>query len=362
MKWANKSLEELEEIYWDQIAPEFRNAGYDPTTEYPSYQWLVEHGYRGFRYPFSGQSNPHDLTLARFFSEYLGLSSPTDSTFEWRGNHQGTHQILDQFIETIAQTDVRQATIETYQYQLSTLLRLYQEIHGHVDIVNIADEGIISLRHHWKPVLSDLDRELDSQESKGKHALTLKSFYDFLYEDADNPFATVLAEVEWNGSNVSNPKNLDVSQIAKIYNNTASLDEQLVVLFTAGCGLSTRDCATLQTDEIQFGDGSGDAGFFIDGWKNSLVFVERNAQAIGRRLNENSYVFESPEVGRTHVTTETIRRWFKAAARRAGVSLQEDTPTPRDARKYFQNVPEDSNILVAPQTAAAFYNSGENDE
>jgi hypothetical protein len=32
MKWANKSLEELEEIYWDQIAPEFRNDGYDPTT------------------------------------------------------------------------------------------------------------------------------------------------------------------------------------------------------------------------------------------------------------------------------------------------------------------------------------------
>lgn len=362
MKWASKSLEELEEIYWDQIAPEFRNDGYDPTTKYPSYQWLVEHGYRGFRYPFSGQSNPHDLTLARFFNEHLGLSSPTGSTFEWRGNHQETHQELNQFLETVAQSGVDQTTIEKYQYQLSTLLRLYQEIHGHVDIINAADEGIVSLRHHWKPVLSDLDRELGSRGSKQKYVQTLKSFYDFLYGDADNPFATILAEVEWSDHDISNLKTLDAGQIAGIYNNTASLDEQLVVLFTAGCGLSTRDCASLQTDKVRFANRSGEDGLFIEGWENSLIFVERNAEAIERRLNEDSYVFESPEVGRTHVTTETIRRWFKAATRRAGVSIQGDTPTPRDARKYFQNVPEDSNILVAPQTAEVFYNSGENNE
>lgn len=362
MKWANKSLEELEEIYWDQIAPEFRNDGYDPTTEYPSYQWLVEHGYRGFRYPFSGQSNPHDLTLARFFNEHLGLSSPTGSTFEWRGNHQETHHQLNQFLETVAQSGVDQGTVEKYQYRLSTLLRLYQEIHNHVDIINVAEEGIVSLRHHWKPVLSDLDRELGSQGSKQKYIRTLISFYDFLFGDANNPFTTIIAEVEWSDDDTSNPKNLGVSQIAEIYNITTSLEEQLVVLLTAGCGLSTKACATLQTDQVQCGCSNGEAVFFVEGWKDSSVYVERNAEAIERRLNEDSYVFESPEVGRTHVTTETIRRWFKAAARRAGVSIQGDTPTPRDARKYFQNVSEDSNILVAPQTAAVFYNSGENNE
>lgn len=364
MKWANKSLEELEEVYWEEIAPEFRDDGYDPTTEYPSYQWLVEHGYRGFRYPFSGQQNSHNMTLAGFFADHVGLSSPSGSTFEWQGDHQATHDALNQYLESLAQSGLAQTTIETYQYELSTLLRLYQEEHGHVDIVSIADEGPSSLRDHWEPILSDLDRELGSRESKQKYALRLKAFYDFFYDD-NNPFAILLSEVEWTDHDVSDPGNLDVSQVAGIYHSTASLDEQLVVLLTAGCGLSTSDCATLRTDRVQFTDldeGLDEVGFYIEGRANSLVPIEKNVEAIKRRLNEHSYVFESHEAGRTHVTTETVRRWFKAAARRAGVSLRGDTPTPRDARKFFGNVQDDSPILAVLQTAAAFYSGGEADE
>lgn len=33
----------------EEIAPEFSDDGDDPTTEYLSSQWPVEHGYRGFR-------------------------------------------------------------------------------------------------------------------------------------------------------------------------------------------------------------------------------------------------------------------------------------------------------------------------
>lgn len=340
MKWADKSLDDLATIYWDEIAPDFKADGYDPETEYPSYEWLVANGYRGFRYPFRGAHDAYDMSLAEFFNEYLGLDGNQDTdAYDWPGNDEETHEALDQYLESVSDR-VSIQTVRTYRHQLATILRLYCEEYSDCDIISVtaAEPGTVKAR--WRPVFVRLDATLESEESKNKHVRLLENFYSFFSAPATQPIRDLRAEYEWHENSSSESAELSADQLIRMYNGAAFTKERLLVLLIGLGDLSTGECASLTTSAVRIETDRGVFCVVLDADDERCIPAVPGIRPLQRRLAAHQYVFPSNETGRAHVTSETIRRWFGDAARRAGVSVNGRLPTPRDARRISQSARE----------------------
>ena len=381
MRWSDKSLAELEAVYWDVIAPEMRRDGLDPAGERPTYAWLTDHGFSGIDYALRRH---HDLTLTEFFAEVVSIpgvggggnrSTGDDGEdhehdrgieYDWGIDHDGTRRELSAYIHTLEKRRrLAESTCRTKRARLAKYARLHAEIHGSDDLLSPAGDAAdrSAAIERALAVFDAIDAEFDSDDSKLRYLGDVRQFYEHLVRRAKvvfNPVENVAMEYAWERSEPDNPA-LSAADVRAMYETADSLGDRLLVVGLAGWGLRPNELASLHRSQIELGT---DPHLAFEERKNgpgtvALIYgvdeiEERIAELVGsgrhhggddvggRSDDWNGYLFPSSHSRTGHIATKTVQARFEALAERAGVTVRGSLPTPKMGRRFWYTTYLDS--------------------
>lgn len=353
-RWSRRSLEELIDIYWTRLAPKREAEGYDPTTDRPSYNWLMEHGYGGIQYALREH---HDLTVKEFFTEVVGVEDATDS--------DAVHERVTEYLDGLAtRRELADSTLRSKRARLRKFYRTYTEIHdaNPIDAVVATDDQSANTDQpaEIERVLTALDavgNGLSTDASRLQYLGDTRAFYAFLVRRgyaAYNPLADADEEFPWERSEPDNPA-LTASDVGYLLCSVETIDERLLVVGLAGWGLRPSELAGLHRDQIRLDP--EDPHLSFESRKNgpgsvSLVYgfdtlADRVAELDGG--DWNGYLLPSAQSRHGHVTPDTVRNRFKRLARRADVSVDGEVPTPKMARRFWYATYVDATTALLEQ-------------
>jgi len=345
--WASKSYEELEVLYWNQIAPERREEGHDPKNDMPSHEWLNDHGYSGIH---RALKRDHDTTTGEFFDELL---DPREE-FDWAGSHHETQQWLEKFLTSLEERKNRaDSTIQSKRGRLSRILRTHLKVNNSGDLISSVRSRNKN-KDAFEQLLNvgdELDETLESTQSKFNHIYDLIEFYQFLLRRkvaAYNPGEWVKEEFDWDCSGTYDKSNpcLSKEQVKKIWDTTRDLEEQLIVICYVGLGLRTDEPASLTRENFDL-EKEGCPRIDFDERKNYAgtvpVLVGKNQIAqrlreVQSNVNKSDCLFPSTYSDNEALSGAAMRDRFKDICRRAGVKVDGETPTPRHARRTWYSL------------------------
>ena len=242
--WSQKSLDELIAFYEREIAPERQQEGYDPTSEIPSYQWLVEHGYSGLQYAVREH---HELTLSEFFEQAveLGDDNLADAP-SWPIDNDQLIEYLKRYFRSQQRGSMAESTLQSKRSRLSQFLRHYEALHGTAAIVDqitdVADQPEEIQR--VTAVFDVLDTELESNDSKRRYRSDVDDLYRWLVDRGYGAFNPVRYDHEWDVAKRNNPA-LAPAQVGQLAAAATNTDEQLIVFGLCAWGLRRSELAQL---------------------------------------------------------------------------------------------------------------------
>ncbi|ELK55780.1 XerC/D-like integrase [Haloferax sp. BAB-2207] len=345
-KWSQMSLDELVDVYWQDIAPKRHRDGFDEDRDVPTYNWLTEHGYSGIAYALREH---HDLTPTQFFVDVVGLEDEESDEWEWSVDHESTVNVLEMYLNSIRTRGGRaESTVETHRTRLAKWVRTYRELHGTDALLEPLSDldkqpGEIE---RCLAVLDVFDEELSTDRSKLEYLHVARAWYAFVKRRKYakyNPLSEAGEEFGWEASE-PDPQALSASQVRRIYSEVDSPEAELLVVALAGWGLRPSEVAALHVDQVvldaddrhlSFSDGERKNG---PGEVTLLYGVDVVADRIDTltdRETWNGYLFPSRSSSTGHVSVSTIRRRFKQLADKAGVVVDGDTPTPKMGRRFW---------------------------
>jgi len=201
--WSQKSLDELEDFYWTEIAADRERDGHDAETSIPTHEWLVDAGYSGLGYALREH---HDTTPRQFFEDYIGLGDDEPQGFEWGIDHSRTVELLESYLRSIEQRGdtVASSTADTRRSRLATWARTYADVNGRDDLVGAltdADSRAMEIDRCWA-ALDVLDEELSTAGSKLEYLRVARDWYGYLVDRGRaqyNPLATAAGQYGWDG-------------------------------------------------------------------------------------------------------------------------------------------------------------------
>lgn len=375
MRWSDKNLAELEETYWDVIAPAMRRDDLDPAEERPSYAWLTDHGFSGIDYALREH---HDLTLTRFFADVVGLPgddargrSEADGTrsgeYDWGIDHEGTRRELAAYIHTLEKRRrLSESTCRTKRARLAKYARLHAELHGSGDLLSPATEGASrsAAIERALAVFDEIDAEFDSDDSKLRYLGDVRQFYEHLVRRAKvsfNPVENVAMEYAWERSDPDNPA-LSAADVRAMYRSADSTEERLLVVGLAGWGLRPNELASLHRSQIRLGDdphlafeerknGPGTVALIYGVGEIEVRLAELGSadsggsdesDGVDASSDWNGFVFPSSRSRSGHIATKTVQSRFESIAERAGVTVRGSLPTPKMGRRFWYTTYLDS--------------------
>lgn len=340
-RWSRRSLEELTDIYWTHLAPEREAEGYDPTTDRPSYRWLVDHGYGGIQYALREH---HDLTVKEFFTEVVGVEDADDDS-------DAVHQQIAEYLDGLAtRRELAESTLRSKRARLRKFHRVYTDIHdtNPIDAV-VATEGRSASADQpaeIERVLTTLDAVADglsTDASRLQYLGDAKAFYAFLVRRGYatyNPLADAGEEFPWERSEPDNPA-LTAGDVRHLHRTAESTDERLLVVGLAGWGLRPSELAGLHRDQIRLDPEDPHLSFETRKNGPGSVSLVYGFDALADRVADldgdgwNGYLLPSAQSRHGHVTPDTVRNRFKRLARRADVSVEGEVPTPKMGRRFW---------------------------
>jgi len=344
IRWSHKSLEELQSFWNKQIEPDLRRAGVD-LDERPTYQDLLDTGYGGLQDALREQ---HDTTLSEFCRS-VGYFEPDESDgYPWGIDAETTVDELESYIRTLERRrNLAETTVTTKRSRLATYARLYRDVHGRADLVDRLDD----LGHRADEiervlaVFDELDRDLDSAESKLRYLGDVSQFYEHLQrrgKAAYNPAETIDMEYGWERAEPDNAA-LSSEQVRRLYDAVETPDEELLILALCGWGLRRNEVAGLHVSQLVLeGD---DPHIYFEERKNgpgtvALIYgretLTDRIDALGGRDREwAGYLFPSRQAESGHVVGETIQGRFNRVADRADVRVRGETPTSKMGRRFW---------------------------
>ena len=360
-RWSEKSLEELEAFYWDEIAPEMRRDGLVPDEEWPRYRWLVDHGFSGLDYALREH---HDLTLREFFVDVVGVADPDRATeadrstdgHDWDIEHEATIQALEGYLRDGRWKNLAAETLTARRSHLATYVRTYTAVHGTSDLLT-------PLRD-----LANKRQETDRVRAVAKAMeddLSVRTLVKYL-QDVQRWYREYLAEYEGaefdptrnltKRYDVPEPDNtpLSAGHVRNLYGACESAEERLVVLGLAGWGLRRSELAALHASQIELDADPPYLAFerrknasTVDG--PSTVTLVCGVEELTGRLETleadpewNGSLFPSSLAESGHVADSTIYRWFRRLAERAEVRVDGERPHPHQGRRFWYDTYKDA--------------------
>ena len=354
-RWSEKSLEELEEFYWDEIATEMRHNGLVPDEEWPRYRWLVDHGFSGLDYALREH---HDLTLREFFVDVVGVAEPNRSTddYDWDIEHAATIRALEGYLRDGRWKNLADETLSTRRSHLAKYVRTYAAVHGTSDL--LAPLRDVTNKREETDRVRAVAREMEDD-------LRVRTLVKYL-QDVQRWYCEYLTEYEraefdptrnlTKRYDVPEPDNtpLSAEHVRDLYEACESAEERLVVLGLAGWGLRRSELAALHTSQI---DLDADPPYLVfERRKNasnvdgpSTVTLVCGVEELTDRLETleadpkwNGYLFPSRRAESGHIVDSTIYRRFRRLAERADVRVDGERPHPHQGRRFWYDTYKDA--------------------
>jgi len=345
-KWSQMSLDELVDVYWQDIAPERYRDGFDEDRDIPTYDWLTEHGYSGIAYALREH---HDLTPKQFFVDVVGLEGEGPGEWQWGVGHDATVDALNAYITSIETRGGRaDSTVETHRTRLAKWVRTYHELHGTDALLKPLSDLDQQPREIERclTVLDAFDEELSTDRSKLEYLHVARAWYAFVKRRKYakyNPLSEAGEEFGWEAAE-PDPQALSASQVRRIYGEVDSPEAELLVVALAGWGLRPSEVAALHVDQVVL-DAEDAHLSFCDGERKNgpgevaLLYgvdvVADRIDSLSDRKEWNGYLFPSRSSSTGHISVSTIRRRFKQLADRSEVVVDGETPTPKMGRRFW---------------------------
>jgi len=372
INWSRKSLDELEDLYWTEIATDRERDGYDPEATTPTHEWLVDAGYSGLGYALREH---HNTTPRQFFENYIGLSGDEPQGFDWKIDHSRTVELLESYLRSIEKRGdtVASSTADTRRSRMATWARTYADVNDRDDLVSAlgdADSRAMEIDRCWA-ALDVLDDELSTAGSKLEYLRVARDWYGYLVDRGRaqyNPLATAAGQYGWERDDPDNPA-LDATQVRALHGAAGSLDDRLLVVGLAGWGLRPSELAALHVSQlrldaadphIEFGDGERKNG---PGTVALLFGVDTLNERIDTFDEEdwNGYLFPSNAAASGHIATSTIARRFGRLCDEAGVTVRGEVPTPKYGRRFWYSTYSEVVAELAERTAEIAADQGSDD-
>ncbi|WP_425499823.1 tyrosine-type recombinase/integrase [Natrinema caseinilyticum] len=351
IRWSHKSIEDMRSFWAGHIEPALRDAGHD-LDDRPTYQDLLDVGYGGLQDALREQ---HDLTLTEFLRT-VGFDDSDDSDgYPWGIDDETAVRELESYIRTLdRRRNLAETTIRTKRSRLATYARRYRDQHGRADLVDrltTLDRRADEIERVLA-VFDELDRELESDESKLRYLGDVSQFYEHLQrrgKAAYDPAETIDMEYGWDRPDPDNAA-LSSEQVRRLYDAADSRDEDLLVLALCGWGLRRSEVASLHVSQLVLeGD---DPHIHFEERKNgpgtvALIYgretlSDRIDELGGRDREWNGHLFPSRRADGGHVVGETIQARFRRVADRAGVRVRGESPTSKMGRRFWYTTYLDS--------------------
>lgn len=350
--WTLLDREELEDAYWEHVAPTLRAEGRDPEAERPTHQWLREQGFRTLIYTLREH---HDRTFAEFWAADLGLGDPEPEEYDWASDDEATVDALESFLAKHAERNEpiqSETTVQTYRYRLNRYVRAYVEANGTDDLLasvaRESDEPDYAAIDECLAAFDRLNAELDGARTKQRILEITGEFYASLLRRRRarlNPADAVSGEFSWNVDD-ADPSHFEAEHVRDLYRAAETPAERLVVVALCAWGLRSGEVARLHASQLVL-DPADDTVPYVgfEERKNgpgtvSVLFGRADLDA---RLDEvngeewNGYLFPSSQSESGHVTRQTLLSWFDALAERAGLppEIDGEKPVPQMGRRFW---------------------------
>jgi site-specific recombinase XerD len=341
------SLDELEERYWEDVAPDLRADGLAPETDRPTYRWLSKNGHRDLIYALKQY---HGLSFSDFWADILELE-PNEEGYEWDIDHEGTIQEVESYITQNSNWSA--ATADTHRQRLNRYVLAYYEVNGEADVL-----APIRLESDMEPreAVNACWDAFDRLEDEGLSGATLNriygavdAWYSYLLARraiALNP-ADGLRDVRGWGQDdgtTSDPTALEADHVAALYDAAGRNRERMLVVALCAWGLRPNEVASLHRDQLCLEAENPYVEF--ETRKNgpgtvTVIYGAHDAQIRCSLLsgkNWNGYLFPSERSASGHIHRTTVVDWFEDLAETAGiVSIDGQTPTPKMGRRFWYN-------------------------
>ncbi len=352
INWSWMSLEELQEFWNLEIEPDLARDGLDLDSR-PTYEEITEAGYSGIAYTLREH---HELTLSEFLAT-VGYPRPdTDDAYQWGIDDETTIRELEWYLETnLRREGLAERTIKTKRSRLARFVRTYTDLYDQGDIVSRVRERSSDVlerdeRQRVRAVFDRFDVDLESPESRYKHLLDVRQFYERLVMDRDatfNPASGSPHEKKWKTATPEeddrDPPALEATDVRQLVDACDSVADRLLVIATCAWGLRRGEVAALERQQFELEDGDPRI-VFGDGRKNGpgTVTIQYGLETLEHRITDlverdgwNGYLFPSTAAKSGHITPDTVTARFRRLAERAGVSVRGETPTPQYGRRFW---------------------------
>ena len=352
INWSRMSLEELQQFWNLEVEPDLARDGLDLSTR-PTYQEITEAGYSGIAYTLREH---HDLTLAQFLAT-VGYPQPGSSdAYSWGIDDETTIRELEWYLETnLRREGLADRTIDTKRSRLARFVRTYADLYQQGDIVTRIREDSADVlerdeRQRVRAVFDRFEVDLKSPESRHKHLLAARQFYDRLVMDRDakfNPATGAPHEKKWKAATPDDedrdPPALEAGDVRQLVDACESVADRLLVVATCAWGLRRGEVAALERRQFELEDGDPRI-IFGDERKNGpgTVTIHYGLETLEHRIADlvdrdewNGYLFPSSTAAAGHVTPDTVTARFCRLAERADVRIRGETPTPQYGRRFW---------------------------
>jgi integrase len=373
-RWSSKTIDELAELYWSEVAPDLRRQNIDPHDPPAS---VVAREARGLDYALREH---HDHTVGQFLTDVVGLEA-NEADAEPQGTRArnvpaDVRELIDDWIDGFRGLgqDYSENTLRTKRSRVYAYADAYQSVNDAPLLGDLQDSA--TKRDEEKRVEAAFERigsEYESSEAILRLMNEVEEWYDNLKGGnlaEYNPSTRNRERSGWSREDRDNPA-LDPNQIATLYEAADTTADRLLVIALCAWGLRPSEVASLHISNIVLDPDDEEVPILDFGpgerknneSRRSTVSMLYGVDVLRNRIHElavedadgdwNGYIWPSPSAASGHRTPDTIRAWFKDLAAEADVTVEGEVAVPKMGRRYWYDQYAEAIKVVLERLEAA---------
>ena len=337
-------LTALQEI-GEEIIENWRDQKPNSPRTYPPVSWLKENGYSHLQWILREK---HDMGTREFF--ILLTSAQTPSSFEWGIEDITTIERVRTYLsDQLDFRDWAEQTERSNRYRINKVLTGFAEQYGDDRIIALANDQSTQsdVYEAFKQVGKKLRGELASDDSFNHYLRATHRFFEWLLRAnriAYDPMGGIEKEFRLDWS--ADPTPITAEQVRRLWNTAESVEERLLVIGFCVWGVRTQELPLIHFEQFFFEDqpyiyfkehqrknGAGPVTLMF-----GLDTLTTHLEHLSRDPDWNGCLFPSPVSGRDCLSGKQMRRKFKDLCKRANVTVNGTTATPKVGRSFYYNL------------------------
>jgi site-specific recombinase XerD len=349
VRWTDHDLDDMQQLFWREIAPDAATDGIDVDDEKPTHDWLADNGYRPF---VAALRRHHDLSFGEFWRQHIAPEH--DTAYDWATTDPETRDALEHFLDRReTRYSLSEASIATLRYRLNTFARAFTAANTHGEIVaSVARDGDTPAYQAVDEVFAAFDHlneETDLADTTiSRIAEITEAWYAHLVSRrvaSTNPASGLESEFKWEPDDTDDTPALAPEHVRALYESADTAEDRLLVVALAAWGLRANEVAQLHVRQIDR-DTADVPRLTFQERKNgpgavSLLYgvdvLDERLAALSERDAWAGYLFPSDRSDAEHVARQTIWRRFSSLAADAGLpeEIDGERPSPQLARRFW---------------------------